>query len=402
MRRGTDPAGRGTKARLFNVKYSPNLGDGLLAECLEAALKEHGADQAGTYSVDLGGRTSYAAGSSGRGHLLRALQVTPPAIRRSGMRFMLSLLARNRWRPHYRLHLDDADAIVVGGGNLFTDMDLNFPVKISAALGLAAERGIPSAVYGVGVSAHWSNAGLDMMRRALAQARPSYVSVRDDPSKANFDRLFAAAAGREAMVVRDPGLMISRYTALSGNTRPGERVGLCVTSAIALNYHSDRRVGDRDLEAWYLALAERLVRDGRKLSVFTNGSPEDDQFFARIKGRFTAVTAGNCDFSLPSTPTELAQFISGLSFLVAHRMHALIAAFSFGVPIFALEWDRKVNAFMASVGLADRTSWTSEAGIGMIAAAVERDAGRVDERCGPVVQQAFADVGGLAAALARR
>ena len=40
------------RIRLFNVKYSPNLGDGLLSECLEKALIALGAS-GDTWSIDL-------------------------------------------------------------------------------------------------------------------------------------------------------------------------------------------------------------------------------------------------------------------------------------------------------------------------------------------------------------
>jgi len=35
--------------------------------------------------------------------------------------------------------------------------------------------------------------------------------------------------------------------------------------------------------------------------------------------------------------------------LCAHRMHAIIAAYSFGVPFLALTWDPKLNSFVESV-----------------------------------------------------
>ena len=71
------------RVRLFNAKFSPNLGDGLSCECLERALIECGCAASGTYSVDVAARASYGAGNGSRASLLQALHATPAVLRRS-------------------------------------------------------------------------------------------------------------------------------------------------------------------------------------------------------------------------------------------------------------------------------------------------------------------------------
>ena len=71
----------------LNVKYSPNLGDGLLAECLEAELRS-ARPGVETRSIDLAGRTAYGEGlkhrrailaRTGHGHSLSG-QPDPPSV----------------------------------------------------------------------------------------------------------------------------------------------------------------------------------------------------------------------------------------------------------------------------------------------------------------------------------
>jgi polysaccharide pyruvyl transferase WcaK-like protein len=390
------------RVRLFNVKFSPNLGDGLLSECLEEALRRLGADGAGTFSVDLGARTRYARGSSNRGRLLSLLQATPPALRSSAMSILLQALAKTKWEPHYRNWLADTDAVVVGGGNLFTDMDLNFPVKITSSLKIAAAKRKPVAIYGVGVSGDWSAAGTSMVREAIARSDLRYVSVRDEASKSHFDRLFASAAGREAIVVRDPGLMISRF--VEARLAPSEEkpIGLCITSAIALNYHSAIGTTDDELALWYRNLCERLIGSGSKVVAFTNGSPEDDQFLEKITPMLLSVPAEKLSIAKVYTPKQLAGLIGGFGFLVAHRMHALIAAFSFGVKIYALEWDAKVNAFMNSVHLSNRITPATGDTFEAVAQAAIGSLGQKLVHHHTVVEEAYTDVGGMLDALMGR
>lgn len=388
--------------RLFNVKYSPNLGDGLLSEALEHALHELGAAEEETVSVDLAARTAYGAGGTARSFVLKALSAFPDDLRQRAIRIPLHLMLRQKWLPHYEAKLGAADAVVIGGGNLLTDMDLNFPVKIAAVLKLAGARNVPVAIYGVGVSGDWSAEGLRLMRDALRKARPCYVSVRDRASQENFDRLFSEAAGTRAKLVRDPGLLVSRYVepGSGGNTVP--RVGICITSAIAVRYHSDVQISDADLETWYARLCGALTGRGYVVDVFTNGSPEDEEFLDGLFSRLADASGERIHRKRLNVPAELAVFASGLDLLIAHRMHALIAAYSYGVPIFALRWDRKVDAFMESVGRSDCIASTD---LGILDGVVtkvdnllDRSSQNRQENVG-VVEEAFADARGLYQAL---
>lgn len=345
---------RKPRIRLFNVKFSPNLGDGLLSECLEQAIRDCGGDTCGTFSVDLSARTAYERGAPSRSLVLKVLASLPGPLRQVATSVPRELLLRRKWRPHYERHLKDADAVVIGGGNLFTDMDLNFPIKVASVLDFAHRRRLPAAIYGVGVSSHWSAKGTRIMRDAVARARPVYVSVRDESSKLSFDRLFAEAAQREAVVVRDPGLLIARYT---GTATSRSRIGLCITSSIAIRYHSAETVTDAQMATWYANLCGLLARRGHAVTVFTNGSPEDEIVLDSIEEALGAKSSAGFERRRPASPTELASLIGSLSGLVAHRMHAIIAGVSFGVPVYALLWDEKLKAFMASIGETDAMAY---------------------------------------------
>ncbi|MEN3794743.1 polysaccharide pyruvyl transferase family protein [Fulvimarina sp. MAC3] len=334
----------------FNVKYSPNLGDGVLCECLEAALHETmtGAD---ITSIDLAARKAYGGGGGGRQGALQVLGSLPSPVRKAAVRLPLAFQSRRKWRPHYTDGLLSGDGVVIGGGNLFSDMDLNFPTKLSLALGEAAERDLPVVVYGVGCAEHWSEAGLKMVRSALLRADLRGVFVRDEASRLNWNRLFASETVVEAEVVRDPGLLASEVFMCPKPLMPGKRVGLCIMSDLAIRYHCDVELSPGELADWYVSVAEAIVKDGGSITVFTNGSPEDKAMLIAIADRLVHA-AHSVTFADPDTPADLCRTISGLDALIAFRMHAIILAYSYGVPSLALRWDTKLDAFMDSVGLA--------------------------------------------------
>lgn len=334
---------------IFNVKYSPNLGDGLLSECLEAELRAQGSDIFVT-SVDLATRAGYGQGGRYRGTSMAILESLPGFLRRIVAKVALKRLVSRRLAPLCQATLTDADAAVLGGGNLLADADLNFPIKIACALGEAAAAGTPVGVFGVGVSDNWSTEGAKLFGDALASVRLAHAAVRDERSQAIWNRKLGARGVASAILCRDPGLLTTRHFPAAPQRK--ELVGLCLTNPLALRYHG-ATTSDHALDDWLVALVEALVRSGKPIALFTNGSPEDREYLDRIAPRMTAL--GDPVSIAPGfeTPRDLARFVSGCGLIVAHRMHACIAAYSYAIPHLGLSWDPKLDSFFESVGRSD-------------------------------------------------
>lgn len=181
---------------LFNVKYSANLGDGLLTECLEAELRRCSSNTSVT-SIDLAGRRHYAQGGRYRRAALTVLQMLPAAARQ----FTAGLIVDRKvagMKKAWGQELATADAVVIGGGNLFSDADLNFPIKIYGAIGQVTAKSLPVGVFGVGVADNWSARGKHLFLTALAGARLVHVAVRDARSQSIWKREFAGSGIRDA------------------------------------------------------------------------------------------------------------------------------------------------------------------------------------------------------------
>lgn len=340
------------RVRIFNVKYSPNLGDGLLAESLEQALTEVGSHLSVKPTVDLAGRKHYQSGRKSRKHLLNLLNRLSPYSKELLLRAPLKLARHKKWLPHYESHLTDVDAIVIGGGNLLIDADLNFPTKLSSLITAASKKKIPIYFYGIGVGGKWSQRGLTLIRAALKKADVRYVAVRDIPSKINFESFFSGYVNVEPTIVRDPGVLAPCYL-LDSSMKIMQRekvVGLCVTSPIVISHHAELKVSQKYLISWYCRLYQLLVEDGYQIRFFTNGSPEDiDTAVAVIKNIHQNIPSSSI-LLRPNNPSELLAYISSCSVVVAFRMHAIIGAYATGVHPIALKWDTKLESFMHSIG----------------------------------------------------
>lgn len=343
------------KVCLVNVKYSPNLGDGLLTECLEKMLIDKGKGSLEVFSMDLAGRLDYQAGGGSRQIILKKIDRLPFTIRYLALNFILHVFSVLKWAPHYRKNMENADLIVIGGGNLISDVDWNFSTKLALVLKVAVARNLPVYIYGVGVSGTWTNRGLKLLRRQIAKSNIKAIYVRDQQSKMNMQEYFVESCSEpvEVDVVRDPGLFVSRLYASKMSEIGAGRIGICITSAIAVRHHSKVTVTDDELFCWYQNLYMGVVHAGYECLLFTNGSPEDVAFAEDIV-RSSSINEGVTIIELtPKNPEVLSNIISTCDVVVAFRMHALIAAYSYGSSIFALDWDEKVGAFMQSVGMRD-------------------------------------------------
>lgn len=339
--------------RLFNVKYSPNLGDGLIAECLERALMAMGAGD-DVSSIDLAGRVRYGERFAGRAQIIGILERMPKLLRQQLVRPLLAAQARRKWRPHYCHRLQNATGALIGGGNLISDLDLNFPTKLALAIDEIDRLSLPFAIYAVGVSTKWTSAGTALLRRALTSRNLRKVFVRDQESKFLWDQKFGIVSC-ECEVVRDPGLLAADFFPASRTANSGQLIaGVGITSHIAIQYHTEAAPDANYLKDWYVGLVGALASKGFRICVFTNGSGEDIAYLAAMRAALAAAGGNAVFFRQPLTPAELCGTISGLDVLIAHRLHAVMPAYSYRIPTIGLAWDRKLRSFMASVA---RENW---------------------------------------------
>lgn len=334
----------------FGLCYSPNVGDGIISDCLAHACGKlyPGCE---FVTVDLSGRHGFGQATvRNRASALRVLRALPRAVRRRVVVNRLNAML-DRVEPDWLAAIEGADLAILGGGQILSDADLNFCVKIARAARVIHSRQVPVVIHAAGVSRNWSPRGSALFHEVF-QADLRAVGLRDAPSLSAWgDQVHNALPAPR--LTRDPGLLAAGCYGPRGPSTG--RMGLCVTTPEILSYHADGAVagvGRRGV-AFFADVAIALIQSGERVMLFCNGAHEDRaavQQLAALPEIEKHIANGAIDIATaPETPADLAAIISGCRAVVAHRLHACIVAYAYEIPIVGLGWDSKVSSFFASV-----------------------------------------------------
>ena len=331
----------------FGLCYSPNVGDGIIAECLAYAIRQRlpGVE---VVAIDLSGRLDFGGVPiRNRSLALALLNRLPLWLRQRLVEKMLGRVL-DRVEPAWKEATEGGALAIVGGGQIFSDADLNFCVKIARAARVIAAAKTPSAICAVGVSRNWTLRGQALFRE-MEKTDLRFVGARDPHSRDAWNAQVPVGRMPAPEITLDPGLLAAACYGPCPD-RDG-RIGLCVTAPDILAYHADGAVAGAGAGAFFADLATDLIARGHRVTLFCNGAAEDRAMLDSLrKPLATAIAAGKVDVAAaPETPTELARLVSGFSAIAAHRLHACIVAYSYGLPVVGLGWDRKVESFFETI-----------------------------------------------------
>ncbi len=342
------------KVVLLNDRYGANLGAGVTAECLESGLRDRLAG-AEIENCDLGGRSKAAAADGfPRALAIAFLRSAPTALKKRVADPLLAAMVRHRYSPHYNETINGADVVVFGSGDILTDDQLDSPMRVAAAAGVARERGTPMAIHAVGVGREWTPKGEALFKEAFAGADLAWTSVADPLSQARWKRHFARCDLAEPIVAFDPGFLAEKfYGPQDGKDRVRRnrpKIGLCVSNPAFLRRQFDggEIEAPEMTEAFYQSLVEELAKQEVEVTVFTNGSPDDNAF---LKSCFPAKFVDQFDDGriaiAPSggAPCDLVSIIKDCDGVVSHQTPISIIAYSYRIPHVGLAVNSRLREF---------------------------------------------------------
>lgn len=330
---------------ILGEKYSHNLGDGVICQCVEAFIRQNAAEKE-IISLDLSCRKDYDDiyhfPLSGIQRIKNAVNsrffALGPVKKFIRKKMGEQLYTYWKW---YRQQSEtvkrlcqthQADLVVFAGGELFKDYFLFYIrdfvrhyTKQGAKIWFNAcgcdSKNIPY------VSQHF--------QKILNNAGVKRVTTRS--SAESCCNLIAPS---QYMFIPDPVICAA---SVFERSEQEHMVGLGI---MCLDGISDDR---EKLLAFWSDVVTQLKEQNIPFKLFCNGADEDFLFAQQL----VAYLGLPQDYLLPPphTPQELVSQITRFERICSFRMHSLIIAYSFGIPFVGLGWDQKLYDFAEYVNL---------------------------------------------------
>lgn len=337
-----------TRIAIIGEVFSPNLGDGVIADCMSLLIGRTGATPV---HIDLSGKCSWTDSFHPKSvrmapALHRVMSAVIP-IRVRGMLREREWLKKNHHQLANRVaeFSKDCDAALLGGGQLLQDNTLRFPMKIRSATKGLKDAGITRiAVLGCGVGYTWSPRGTYILNEAFESLNLTWLGVRDPKSLEVIKQVLPNHADKghwstDVAIWSDEAYKIDPLPLDADRTHVG--IGI-INPGSALG----RKLSDDDPHVHQLAsqwkeVVAGLQARGHKVTLFNNGDLDDHAFTERV----AEVCAGATLSPRPTRPDELVRQISQFGSVISHRLHAQIISYALRVPALPLVWDKKVQGF---------------------------------------------------------
>ena len=336
----------GLRILLCGLPFSDNLGDGVIADCARALIKDH-YPESEIRHFDISGRLHFSDGIK-TDTRLRIFSRMPGPLRTVIVRMAMACWIGPRIARQSQGDVAWCDVAIIGGGQLFMDQDLNFPLKVHRIAMLLEKAGKPVGYYACGVARQWSSAAARLFRHALLRSNVRAISVRDPYSLLVIKEHLMDVNHVRAVLAPDPALYASVvYGArFMSKARPVLMLGGSSPTILNRFLNPQARQTRRVFREIFANAALQLAADF-DVVLFTNGDYSDRVFLNEL---WSFLPPGNPSITrapVPTRPEDLASLIRSADVLVSHRLHANIIAYSYGIPSVGLGWDTKIKEFFS-------------------------------------------------------
>ena len=333
--------------------HSPNLGDGVIADCLVHILRQ--VDEKTDISlVDFSGRINNSTETCAAKTKLNCFQIVHRFLGQSKFyRKMMALLVwnckkRKRLSSYWRQKFANSNIVVIGGGQLLMDNELSFILRVREIVKTAHSLNKKVVFYACGVGDKWSRLGSHLLAKALLDDNVSWISIRDCGSRETLQSLLPSCK-LKLNIAMDPALFAADTYGINASTE-SNIIGLGILSPSTLRRRTkgaNNKFSTKNVRQFWINLAKLLTADHQPFAFFTNGRSDDYAFAESIIAELCSSDINQQIVLLeqPDNPRHLVEQIAQFKAIVAHRLHANMIAYSLCIPSIGLVWDTKVAEF---------------------------------------------------------
>lgn len=263
---------------------------------------------------------------------------------------------KKRVKSYFKNELSNIDLLIIAGGQLLMNNNLNFPLRLNLLINQAEKNGIPVIFNSCGVQNYKKNSyGKYLISKTLNNKYVKVATTRDD-----IDMLRSYIKDNNKIVEKNVDVAVWCNKAYSIEKVDNSNViGLGVIAHVAYEKYYERTtdksyyITEEELYSFWMNIIELFNREGIEWKIFCNGSEQDYEFGYILLKRlgYSDTELNNKIVQRPTEPVELVKQISEFKTIISHRLHSHIVAFSLGIPIIGLIWDKKTLDFAEMIGI---------------------------------------------------
>ena len=244
-----------------------------------------------------------------------------------------------QYKSYYLKNIKDANLIVVVGGGLIKYSCQFFYAGLSSLLDAAEKYHIPVAFNSVGIEGYdATNPKCLKLKETLQKKALCNITTRDDILTL-IDGYFDGHPTVQCKKVADPAVWAKE--AYEIEKKESRTVGIGIGRG-GLFWDYGKNFTEEQFFSLYVNLIKRLIDNGTKLSLFTNGMLLDNIFANKIQSRLLkdGISVG---LNIPNSPADLVNIIASYRCIIAARLHSCIVAYSLGIPAIGFVWNDKLK-----------------------------------------------------------
>lgn len=280
--------------------------------------------------------------------------------------------------------IKDADVVIFGGAPLFNYAYQVFYLRTIRTLELAQQYDTPVLFSSTGVEPYSATDPRSQeLKQALQLPVVRQITTRDDIESVEK---YLENSDIPRALVSDPAVFTKEvFDAVVPDGKPSDNggkrtIGLVVTRA---GIFKDNGVDwdESKQRGFWMDVIKKIEARGDTYKLFTTGHFTDEVFLDSLV-REKSIPTDRVKFAVNS-PEELLKEINACDGIIAFRLHASIAAFSYKVPAVGLSWNFKVPYFYETVGYGHRAiapeNWQADTVISALDEAMEAGVTHNDE-----------------------
>lgn len=331
---------------ILGERYSKNLGDGVICQCVEGLVKKYAREDDSVVCIDLSCRENYGLRNdldkkwiSNCSDKIMSCLLSIPGIQQQFVRKMgKSVYTYWTWERRDRAIVrgicarNHATDVIFAGGELFKDYFLFYMKYFVTEYGKTGSRIWFNAC---GCDANNTDYVTRAFRKVLGSQTIHRITTRSLPESCK-----ALITPERYSFVPDPAICAADF--FEKNPTHEAQVGLGIMAIDDLAEKKD------ELLAFWSEVVRQLEKMGLSYKLFTNGALEDYQFAQELVAYLNIEEEKL--LPQPQTPEGLIRQITAFDEICAFRMHSVIIAYAFQIPFAGFAWDQKIRDFSKYIG----------------------------------------------------